>query len=88
MCGAGYGVASPDRGNSRNGYRHRELDTRVGTVDVAIPKLRSGELLPGVADGTPEAGRDGAGHRGGDLLPARGLDAADGEARQTLGITR
>lgn len=26
----------------RNGYRHRELDTRVGTLDVAIPKLRSG----------------------------------------------
>ena len=42
VCGAEYGQPSPDRVNSRNGYRHRELDTRVGTIDVAIPKLRQG----------------------------------------------
>jgi transposase-like protein len=35
VCGAEYGLASPDRVNSRNGYRRRELDTRVGTIDVA-----------------------------------------------------
>ncbi|MGN6088868.1 MAG: IS256 family transposase [Actinomycetales bacterium] len=46
VCGAEYGVPSPDRVNSRNGYRHRELDTRVGTIDVAIPKLRSGSYFP------------------------------------------
>jgi transposase-like protein len=46
VCGAEYGVASPDRVNSRNGYRHRALDTRVGTIDVAIPKLRSGSYFP------------------------------------------
>jgi transposase-like protein len=46
VCGAEYGQASPDRVNSRNGYRHRELDTRVGTIDVAIPKLRSGSYFP------------------------------------------
>jgi putative transposase len=46
VCGAEYGVASPDRVNSRNGYRHRELDTRAGTIDVAIPKLRSGSYFP------------------------------------------
>lgn len=46
VCGAEYGVASPDRVNSRNGYRARELDTRVGTFDVAIPKLRSGSYFP------------------------------------------
>ena len=46
VCGAEYGVASPDRVNSRNGYRHRELDTRVGSIDVAIPKLRSGSYFP------------------------------------------
>ena len=46
VCGAEYGVASPDRVNSRNGYRHRELDTRVGTVDVAVPKLRTGSYFP------------------------------------------
>lgn len=32
--------------NSRNGYRHRDLDTRVGTIDVAIPKLRTGSYFP------------------------------------------
>jgi putative transposase len=46
VCGAEYGVVSPDRVNSRNGYRHRELDTRVGTIDVAVPKLRSGSYFP------------------------------------------
>ena len=46
VCGAEYGIASPDRVNSRNGYRHRELDTRTGTIDVAIPKLRPGSCFP------------------------------------------
>jgi transposase-like protein len=46
VCGAGYGERTPERVNSRNGYRHRELDTRVGTLDVAIPKLRTGSLYP------------------------------------------
>ena len=32
--------------NSRNGYRHRDFDTRVGTLDVAVPKLRSGSYFP------------------------------------------
>jgi putative transposase len=32
--------------NSRNGYRHRDLDTRVGTLDVAVPKIRQGSLYP------------------------------------------
>jgi putative transposase len=46
VCGAEYGQVSPERVNSRNGYRHRELDTRVGTIDVAIPKLRTGSYFP------------------------------------------
>src|SRR3954449_1820697 len=46
VCGAEYGVASPDRVNRRNGYRHRDLDTRVGTLDVAVPKLREGSYFP------------------------------------------
>jgi len=47
VCGAGYGESSPDRSNVRNGYRHRGVDTRAGTLDVAIPKLRSGSYFPG-----------------------------------------
>jgi len=46
LCGAGYGERSPDRVNSRNGYRHRDFDTRVGTLDVAVPKPRSGSYFP------------------------------------------
>src|ERR1700751_3047100 len=39
-CNAGYGEVTPDRVNSRNGYRRRDWDTRAGTVEVAIPQLR------------------------------------------------
>jgi hypothetical protein len=44
--GAGYGEVSPDRTNVRNGYRHRDFDTRAGTLDVAIPKLRQCSYFP------------------------------------------
>ncbi len=46
VCGAEYGQASAGRVNSRNGYRHRDFDTRAGTLDVAIPKLRQGTYFP------------------------------------------
>lgn len=46
ICGAGYGQRSDDRSNYRNGYRNRRWDTRAGTVDVAIPKLRQGSYFP------------------------------------------
>ncbi|WP_380156345.1 IS256 family transposase [Kineococcus sp. R86509] len=46
VCGAAYGATSPERVNSRNGYRHRDFDTRLGTIDAAIPKLRSGSYFP------------------------------------------
>jgi len=46
VCGAEYGTSSPERVNRRNGYRHRDFDTRAGTLDVAIPKLRQGSYFP------------------------------------------
>ena len=46
VCGAGYGQRCEQRTNTRNGYRHRDFDTRAGTVDVAIPKLRNGSYFP------------------------------------------
>ena len=46
VCGAGYGERSEARTNHRNGYRPREFDTRAGTLEVAIPKLRSGSYFP------------------------------------------
>tara|TARA_Y100000114_G_scaffold70928_2_gene64901 strand:- start:470 stop:751 length:282 start_codon:yes stop_codon:yes gene_type:complete len=46
VCGAEYGARTSERTNRRNGYRHRDLDTRVGTLDVAIPKLREATFFP------------------------------------------
>ena len=46
VVGAEWGTSSPDRIAQRNGYRHRDLDTRVGTIDVAVPKLRQGTYFP------------------------------------------
>jgi putative transposase len=46
VCGAEYGQRSDERTNRRNGYRHRDFDTRAGTIDVAIPKLREGSYFP------------------------------------------
>ena len=47
LCGAGWGERSPERVNSRNGYRHRDFDTRAGTIELAIPKLRHDSYYPG-----------------------------------------
>jgi putative transposase len=47
LCRAAYGERSDERVNSRNGYRDRALETRAGTVDLKIPKLRSGSYFPG-----------------------------------------
>ena len=46
VCNAGYLERSPERTNVRNGYRVRDWDTRVGTIDLAIPKLRQGSYFP------------------------------------------
>jgi putative transposase len=46
VCGAPYGMPSPGRVNVRSGYRHRDFDTRAGTLGVAIPRLRSGSYFP------------------------------------------
>ena len=46
LCGAGYGERSAGRTNRRNGYRSRDLDTRAGTISLAIPKLRRGSYFP------------------------------------------
>ena len=46
VCGAPYRQPRTDRVNQRNGYRARQWDTRVGTIDLAIPKLRKGSYFP------------------------------------------
>jgi len=47
LCAAFYGERSPERLNSRNGYRERLWETRAGSVDLKIPKLRKGSYFPG-----------------------------------------
>jgi putative transposase len=47
LCGAGWGQRSAERANSRNGYRTRPWDTRLGTISLEIPKLREGSYFPG-----------------------------------------
>ena len=46
LCNAEYGEVSAERVNSRNGYRPRDFDTRAGSIELAVPKLRSGSYFP------------------------------------------
>ncbi len=47
LTGAGHGERSPERVNQRNGYRERAWETRAGSVELRIPKLRKGSYFPG-----------------------------------------
>jgi putative transposase len=47
LCGAGHGERTPARTNQRNGFRDRLWETRTGTVELKIPKLRKGSYFPG-----------------------------------------
>ena len=74
LTGAAWGEKSPERLVQRNGYRDRAWETRAGTVELRIPKLRRGSLLPGLP-GAAAHGREGAdGRHSGGLHPRR-LDA-------------
>jgi len=46
LCNAGWGEVSPERTNSRNGLRPRRWDTRVGSIELGVPKLRTGSYFP------------------------------------------
>src|SRR3954462_10802927 len=46
VCGAGYRERSSERVNRRNGYRDRDWDTRVGSIELAVPNLRERSYFP------------------------------------------
>ena len=77
QIGAEHGERSPERVTYRNGYRNRTWDTRVGTMELHIPKLREGSYFPSLLE-TTAAQREGsavgdpAGLRGGSLHPKGG----------------
>ena len=50
QVGAGYGERSEMRTTRRNGYRPRRWDTRVGSIDLQIPKLRQGSYFPALLE--------------------------------------
>ncbi len=51
LTGVAHGRRDPDaRMTHRNGYRERRWDTRVGTIDLAIPRVRDGSYLPSLLD--------------------------------------
>ena len=51
QIGAEHGERAPERrAAQRNGYRYREWDTRVGTIELAIPKLRRGSFMPSILE--------------------------------------
>ena len=75
--GAGYGERNPERVTQRNGYRSRAWDTRVGTMELQIPKLREGSYFPSLLEPTASqrassAGGDPAGVCGGCIDEASG----------------
>ena len=84
VCSAGYRQRSPDRRNIRNGYRWRGWDTRAGSIELAVPKLREGSFPRLVARAAP-AGRIGASQRGRNLLSARRQHPQDGEVGRDFG---
>src|SRR5579875_2646709 len=84
VCGAPYGMSSPERVNVRTGYRHRDFDTRAGTLDLSITTLRhSSYFYDWLLERRRRAG--GPDQRGRDVLPARGQYSADGEAGRDAG---
>lgn len=55
--GAGRHERSPERTGQRNGYRQRSWDTRVGTVELSVPRVRDGSYFPSLLEPRRKAER-------------------------------
>ena len=73
LIGASRHERSPERVSYRNGYRDRSLDTRVGSLQLRIPKLRQGSYFPPFLEPRKTSERR---HPGG--LDRRHIDATRG----------
>jgi transposase-like protein len=74
LIGAGRYERGDGRQTWRNGYRDRSLDTRLGTLNLKIPKMRQGAYFPRLP-GAEEDGGEGAGGRDPGGMDQRRLDA-------------
>ncbi len=73
LIGAGRHERSGERTTWRNGYRDRSLDTRLGTLNLRVPKLRQGSYFPGFLEARKHLGA-GAGRRDPGGVDRRRLD--------------
>lgn len=85
ITGVAHGRRDPDaRLTHRNGYRERRWDTRVGTIDLAVPRVRDGSYLPSLLDPRRRTERallaviSGGVRVGGQHAPGRRSRAGDG----------
>ncbi len=79
LTGAGYGEKSAERVVQRNGYRERNWETRAGTVELRIPRLRKGSYFPGLSGAATDGGEGADGRHPRSLHP-RDLDPLGGRS--------
>jgi putative transposase len=87
QIGAAHSQRTPQRATYRNGYRPRDWDTRAGTVELQIPKLRQGSYFPSLLEPRRRAERALAAVVA-QVLRGGGVDPAGGRHRSAAGPGR
>ena len=87
LIGAGRHERSPERLNYRNGFRDRALDTRLGTLQLRVPKLRQGSYFPPFLEPRKVSGQPEPHRQPRDVLGTL-IAEEDGIAGATVGLIR